>query len=84
MSFTFLDGVGLDSYNSAQPHIIDKINTNNLIYINANRYHNLNDTSLFEITAHDIPNVSIIDPDTICSNEGIVMLNTINELFITI
>ena len=71
---------GLDSYNSAQPHIIaNQINTNNLIYITGNSNSTCYDTSLFEITAHDIPNVSIIDPDTICSNEGIVMLNTIND-----
>ena len=64
---------GLDSYNFSEPTIIaNLINTNNLLYITGNSNSTCYDTSLFEITAHDIPNVSIIDPDTFCSNEGII------------
>ena len=32
-----------------------------------------------EIITHDIPNVSIIDPGILCSNQGILNLTTLND-----
>ena len=55
------------------------IDTNSLIYITGNANGTCYDTSYKEIITHDIPDVSIIDPGILCSNQGILNLTTLND-----
>ena len=71
---------GSDLYSTEEPTIIASLNnSNNLVYIAGNPNGTCYDTSIYEITAHDIPDVSIIDPNTLCSNQGTTFITTANS-----
>ena len=71
---------GSSSYTIPSPTIVaNLIDTNSLIYITGNANGTCYDTSYKEIITHDIPDVSIIDPGILCSNQGILNLTTLND-----
>ena len=71
---------GSSSYTIPSPTIVaNLIDTNSLIYITGNANGTCYDTSYKEIITHDIPDVSIIDPGILCSNQGLLNLTTLND-----
>ena len=71
---------GSSSYNTPSPTIVaDLIDTNNLIYVTGNANGTCYDTSYKQIITHDIPDVSIINPGILCSNQGFLNLTTLNN-----
>ena len=79
-SFSHLWSYGSSSYDTPSPTIVaDLIDTNNLIYITGNANGTCYDTTYKQIITHNIPDVSIIDPGILCSNQGILNLITLNN-----
>ena len=68
------------TYNDISPTIIaNLIGSNPLQYIAGNSNNTCFDTSIINIIGHLIPDVSILDPGILCSNQGIVNLNSLNS-----
>lgn len=65
--------------NSISPIIsANLVGSNPLQYIAGNSNNTCFDTSVINIIGHFIPDVSIVDPGVICSNQGIVNFNSLN------
>ena len=72
---------GSSLYNIPSPTIVaNLLDTNNLIYISGNSNGTCYDTSYNEIITHYIPDVSIINPGILCSNQGTTLLSTNNSI----
>ena len=68
------------TYNDISPTIIaNLIGSNPLQYIAGNSNNTCFDSSVINIIGHLIPDVSILDPGILCSNQGIVNLNSLNS-----
>ena len=71
---------GSSIYNTISPTIsANLVGSNPLQYIAANSNNTCFDTSLVNIIGHLIPDVFILDPGILCSNQGIVNLNSLNS-----
>ena len=71
---------GSQIYNTISPTIYTTlVGSNPLQYIAANSNNTCFDTSITNIIGHLIPDVSILDPGILCSNQGIVNLNSLNS-----
>ena len=68
--------------NSMSPTIsVDLVGSNPLQYIAGNSNNTCFDTSITNIIGHFIPDVSIVDPGVLCSNQGILNFNSLNSSF---
>jgi PKD repeat protein len=73
---------GSSLFTTSSPSIVANLqDTNNLVYIAGNTNGTCYDTSYKEIITHYIPDVSIINPGILCSNQGILNLTTLNNSF---
>ena len=68
------------NYSSLEPSInIDLIGSNSIKYIAENTNGGCKDSIEIAIIGHQIPDVSIINPGVICTNEGVITLQSLNQ-----
>ena len=70
---------GLQSYSTSSPSItINQIGQNNIKYVAENTAGGCVDSVEIGVIGHQIPDVSIINPGVICTNEGLITLQSLN------
>ena len=58
---------------------IDQIGQNNIKYIAENTAGGCIDSVEIAVVGHQIPDVSIINPGIVCTNEGLITLQSLNS-----